>query len=306
MLGDGNDFVRGNSEDNMIFGMRGNDRLFGFAGNDTLDAGAGTGLQIVSGGLGDDTYLYSREDALVGVDNRNNGEIAGPTGGDDIVIFDDLLRSDFTIIYAEFRNSQEVGYTLNMFWSIGGESGRFIAGDAGRNIETFQFSDGETVDWDTLLSDYHMIGDGTNETIQGNALDNLIEGGAGVDILHGGAGGDILDVGTGNGVDIQLMGGEGGNDTYVYNTADGIAGIDSRFEGATDGTNDRIIFEDLLFSDISAALITDTRTDAGGNTLELSWTVNGGGSFLIGADGQFIENYEFSDGSVFNVGDFTV
>jgi len=305
VMGDGNDIARGNEEDNILFGMRGNDRLVGFGGNDTLVVGQGDGLQFAIGGTGDDTYVISDDSYRVVIDTRNGGEDA--TGGTDTVVFEDLLQSDLTIRFSDYRFDLDFGYVLQINWNVNGESGIFFSGDAGRHLENFEFSDGSIVDWDTLLGDHHLIGTAAGETINGNSNNNLIEGGDGDDKLYGGDGRDLLDVGAGTGTTHQIMGGEDGNDLYIFNTADGIAAIDSRFEGAGQGT-DRLYFEDLLFSDISASIINYTGTElATGSTLELSWNVNGtSGTFLIGESGQYIEFFEFADGQTYTLADFNL
>ena len=64
-IGNGDDFIRGNSGDNTAFGNGGNDILFGEAGNDKLFAGSG--IDLLFGGAGNDILFgEAGDDQLYG------------------------------------------------------------------------------------------------------------------------------------------------------------------------------------------------------------------------------------------------
>lgn len=62
-LGDGDDTVSGNDQDNRLLGGRGNDTLRGLQGDDILDGGAGS--DVLEGGAGDDTYYLDASSDVV-------------------------------------------------------------------------------------------------------------------------------------------------------------------------------------------------------------------------------------------------
>lgn len=75
-------------------------------------------------------------------------------------------------------------------------------------------------------SDDRLIGDGSNEIINGLAGNDNIDGGAGNDRLNGDAGTDSLHGRDGNdtlegGVGDDLLDGGAGNDTYLFNEGSG-------------------------------------------------------------------------------------
>jgi len=65
-MGEGNDLVYGNSMDNLLNALGGNDQIYGFDGNDTLSGGTGNdvlfdgaGNDVLAGGDGADTFVWS-------------------------------------------------------------------------------------------------------------------------------------------------------------------------------------------------------------------------------------------------------
>jgi Ca2+-binding RTX toxin-like protein len=101
----GNDTLNGDYEDDAIYGLGGNDVLSGGGGNDTLDGGAGndtlSGGVLMTGGEGDDTYIYS-----------GGTIVEGPNQGRDtiyVAITDNYpARSGFSLNTAEFANIENL------------------------------------------------------------------------------------------------------------------------------------------------------------------------------------------------------
>ncbi len=202
LLGRGYEIV-GTPEKDDLLGTAGNDRIRGLGENDLL-----------SGGTGDDTYLFAAGDGVDTID-----DIAGPGEGNMVVLPDgsavenirlnhDLAAS--TLIVSETVTENEIHLTgFDRMNPMGGD----------RAVQYFQFgSNGIIVDYEELLSrGFDIFGGEQNDRLFGTAIMDRIEGGAGDDLLAGGTGNDFL------------AGGDG-NDTYVFNPGDGIVHIKDHLE----------------------------------------------------------------------------
>ncbi|WP_193175993.1 M10 family metallopeptidase [Oricola nitratireducens] len=297
-----NDTLFGDAGDNTINGLGGNDVLWGYGGNDTLDAGAGTGVwQYLFGGTGDDTYIYAKDNGNVFISAATEG--AGD-GAADRVVFQDLNFSD--ISFDSYTYSNVNGTSLRMLWNDGSASGELRIGQEGQHIEAYEFADGTVMTWAELLAtpDPAAInGTAANDTLFGDAGDNTINGLGGNDVLWGYDGNDTLDAGAGTGVWQYLFGGTG-DDTYVYAKDNGRVFISAATEGAGDGAADRVVFQDLNFSDIS--FDSYTYSNVNGTSLRMLWNDgSASGELRIGQEGQHIEAYEFADGTVMTWAELT-
>jgi hypothetical protein len=186
-----------------------------------------------------------------------------------------------------------------LLWTVGQNNGEVRIGQEGQFIESYEFADGTVLTHDQLLqlSGSEISGTDGDDTLRGTSGNDTILGLAGRDRLFGGDGDDILDAGAGTG-QFQSLYGQEGNDTYRYAQEDGRIFIDPRFEGAQDGINDTLLFEDLNSTDLTIAYIENPNA-AIGNSIRLLWTVGqNNGEVRIGQEGQFIETYEFADGTV--------
>jgi hypothetical protein len=75
-------------------------------------------------------------------------------------------------------------------------------------------------------------------------------------------------------------------------------------EGAADGAADRVVFDDLNLSDVSFGTY-DYGNAANGVALRMMWNDGANsGELRIGHEGQYIEQFEFADGSLFDSDDF--
>ncbi|MEX3016815.1 M10 family metallopeptidase, partial [Gymnodinialimonas hymeniacidonis] len=186
------------------------------AGVDTIDVSAYGGAQKVS--LEDGTF----------------SDVLGYTGTLAIAIGAVIENAiggagDDTIMGNSVANSLEGGAGADSI--VGGDGADSLRGGSGN---------------DTLL------GGLADDFIFGDDGDDVVRGGAGDDQLYGLAGDDTLDVGEGTG-GWQYAYGHEGNDTYLYQKAAGLLFINSIQEGAGDGAADRLVFDDLLLSDLSFA-----------------------------------------------------
>ncbi len=164
ITGDGNDAVVGNSLDNELHGMRGNDTLNGGDGNDILYGGVGNDRII--GDVGSDT-LYGGD----GTDTLNGGD------GDDFIFGGDSSADLRDLVFAGAGNDViDGGYgNDNIFGQDGDDT---IAGGFGS--DTLQGQNGNDVITGSALSDL----------VFGNDGDDFLNGGFGHDRINGGAGAD--------------------------------------------------------------------------------------------------------------------
>jgi Ca2+-binding RTX toxin-like protein len=159
--GDAADTLSGNLYDNILRGMRGNDRLEGQAGDDQLIGGAGN--DVLLGGYGDDTAVYS------GV--RSNYAVLTQAGGTTIV-FDktnaDGIDEVSGVERLVFADETVVLGTVNE-----------VAGTASGDADLSGSTGGDVITG--------LAGD---DVITGLAGDDYIIGGAGDDTIGGGLGDD--------------------------------------------------------------------------------------------------------------------
>ena len=182
--GDGSDSLNGNAGDDRLFGAAGDDDLFGEAdndllagggGNDFLDAGDGTdtlrggtgndhmlggngadflqgdrGADRLEGGAGADTYIFTfQDDPEPGVTPRTE-IIDTPGGGSKIVFLGGLNADDVTLINNLNTGELEIQYGYN---ELTIRSSVYVPdGAEGDLITEFQFSDGTTVEFETLCA----------------------------------------------------------------------------------------------------------------------------------------------------------
>ena len=178
----------------------------------------------------------------------------------------------------------------------------------GQYIETYEFADGSVLTSTDIVNSLTAVntitGTSGNDTLTGTDGNDILLGLDGTDSLFGGDGDDILDAGANSGSQSsQYLYGQGGNDTYLYSKEDAKIFIHSVYEGANDGTADKIVFDDLNFADITVTIISYGGTI--GDALNLAWDDGtDSGQVRIGQMGQYIESYEFADGQTYTYDDF--
>lgn len=161
-------------------------------------------------------------------------------------------------------------------------------------------------DGDDLLSG----GDGFDELDGGNGDDwlyggtgnDVLFGGAGADRLYGGDGNDRLDAWEGEDGQCEYLYGEAGNDTYTFWPLSNYVYIGSAGENAGSGEADRVILRDLRASDISLgrADYSGTYPSEGVSLVIVGASEYATGVLEIANGGQYIEQFEFADGKIFN------
>ena len=305
----GDDSIGGNSLANVLNGQGGNDTLDGEGGIDTLIGGEGNdlllsdGVDVVDGGLGNDTIDFSSAAGGIVIDldlntptpgpASENGAILDAPGGTTLATVTDVenvVGSNFDDL---ILGNNDIN---NLAGGLGNDTIHSFAGadtlNGGAGIDTALFTAGGGVEvnlnatggavsslGDTLISIENINGaDAGNDTLSGNGLTNTLNGQGGNDILNGEGGSDTL---IGGGGTDSLSGGSGTDELFGNGGSDtllGGSGADSLFGG--DGG-------DLLFGNSGADLI---RGNAGADILNGgsgSDTLNGGsGSDILNGGGS--------------------
>jgi Ca2+-binding RTX toxin-like protein len=272
-----------------LIGTNEGEFVLGTEGNNTLDAKFGD--DIVSGGLGNDTYIFAKG---YGHDTLED------SGGFDEIRFGEGIVKDDIIILKEGNDLhvyiKEEGKSFNelndsmLIKNWFSESGM---------IERLVFANGDSVGLDELLKldsgsiafggtsgDDELNGSNNDEVLIGLEGDDVINAGGGDDIVLGQDGNDTLDGGEGNDT---LYGGDG-NDTYIIRKN---AGNDTIVDSSGD---DRLLFEEgISFSDLAISFdVNDLIVELEGTRVTLQ-------------DWYFrenrIESFEFEDGTILSAND---
>jgi Ca2+-binding RTX toxin-like protein len=193
------DFLFGSPAADQISGNAGNDYLYGFWGDDVLD-----------GGAGDDIYFFHKGD---GVDLIRESGIETF----DVVSFGDGITPEMLTLGS--------GSLLIRIGDTGDaiHIENFDAGVGSAPIETFRFSNGNTLTLADLLSrGFQIDGSFDDDALTGTASADRMDGFGGNDALDSGAGDDRIDGGSGD----DVLEGGAGNDTYVFSSFSGLDRIE--------------------------------------------------------------------------------
>lgn len=204
----------GNNLDNFIWGNSADNILSGDIGNDTLNGGIG-GKDTLIGGLGDDNYC-------IGFDGYNDIIIENSGEGIDTVVSYSTYTLDNNLENLTLMGESAINGT-------GNSSDNYIIGNSKTNILTGAEGN-DTLDGGD--GDDSLIGGMGDDILYGKNGSDALRGGQGNDTLQGGAGDDTLQGGAGND---SLRGGKD-NDTYIFNLDNGIDTINDSAD------NDQIIF----------------------------------------------------------------
>ena len=193
---DGDDYMVGDSDDNLFDGG---------AGNDTMQ-----------GDFGADTYLFELGD---GQDHIHEA------GYDS-----DTIRFGAGIAATDIVVSREGG---NLVFAVAGTEDRITVTDwsygAYYRIERIEFADGTAWDSgqiDSMVAGLPYIGTAGDDYLYGDEGDNVLVGGAGNDWLNGGAGGDTYLFGRGDGQDTLFDAGYDPSQPDVIRFGEGILEAD--------------------------------------------------------------------------------
>ena len=192
----GNDWLRGDSNDNTLTGLAGddtligggggNDTLIGGAGDDTLNGGegddmltGGAGADTITGGPGVDTISYAGSDEAVDIRLRTGHASGGHAEGDEYAMVENVIGSS--------HDDRLAGDNRPEGASTGGDN--TLSGGGGDD-EIYGGSGGDTLNGDA--GDDALYGGAGGDTLNGGAGDDMLIGGPGGDTFSGGAGEDTV------------------------------------------------------------------------------------------------------------------
>lgn len=279
----GNDSVSGGSGNDHINGGDGNDMLLGDEGDDTILGGDGN--DTIFGGSGDDLlYGEAGNDTIHGGDG--NDTIFGGAGND-------LLNGEAgnDIIHGDEGND-----TIS-----GGTGDDTLFGDAGDDI----INGGEGSDVisggsgnDTIFGDHGndvINADEGNDTVYGGDGNDIINGGSGNDVIDGGDGADLIDGGDGD----DLIDGGSGDDHII-----GSAGHDVIDGGEGHDTLDYSQFTADIHLDLAAGVARSSQIDEDFfDNIEEFIGGSGNDTFIFGRTGATVTGGPGDDLFIFTVAD---
>jgi len=265
-----NNYIQGNTEDNILNGGGGDDFLNGRRGNNILNGGegndrldGGSGINILNGDLGNDQYFVRNAGDAI---NENTGE--GTDTVNSLLVNYDLPSTEevenLVLVEVDPLNLLAPPVAVT---GTGNDLANKITGNSldntlngGGGNDTLDGSDGADElnggDDDDILNGGEgsdtLNGDAGNDLLNGDAGEDELNGGEGDDKLRGGDDNDILNGGNGS----DELRGDANNDTL-----NGDAG-DDRLEGGdgsdtlTGGAGNDLLFggagDDILIGDPGA------------------------------------------------------
>lgn len=258
--GAGADTLNGGAGDDTLKGGEGNDTLNGDSGADVLDGGADN--DRLSGGAGNDIYLFGKGDGedFIAYDYDSSAtklnalQFKAGVSAENVIV----SRLDGNLVLSIAESADKV--TVESFFSSDDPANTY------NPIQQVTFSDGTT--WSAAeLARRAMLGDASDQTLNGTLGADIVSGFEGNDYLYGNGGNDTLDGGSG---DDHIMGGVG-SDTYLIGKNEGQDTIRSTSDG-TVGKMDTLQFKE-------GVLAADVSFDTSGSSLLIK--INGGDDGLI-------------------------
>ncbi|EIF50430.1 calcium-binding protein, partial [Sulfurovum sp. AR] len=228
---------------------------------DTLFAKPGS---ILRGDRGDDTYVYSRGNFTVVIDDTAlNDDIEITAGNDTLMFTSDINRTDVQIgvnganLIIKVIDTNETYEALQDIVVIKDWQ------DPKRGIEKIIFSDGEEmlINKDEVFAPitfsdawtskrYYVYGNEDN-IISGTAQNDRIESAGGDDDINAGAGNDIIEGGQGS----DYFRDTSGNETYIFNRGDGEDLIHDTNGSDNINFGEGITKDDLVFKQYGNTLV---------------------------------------------------
>jgi Ca2+-binding RTX toxin-like protein len=297
-----NDTVRGDSNNNVLWGNGGADDLRGDDGNDTLIGGLGA--DTLDGDGGTDTVDYSASNAAVVIDlSSGSAQSGGHAAGDILSDLENVIGSAFGDSLRGTTGANQIEGLNGNDTLEGGDGADTLVGGNGSDtasyasssaavtvslaITTAQTSAG-AASGDVLSGIENLLGSAHNDTLTGDGNGNRIDGGSGADSLYGGGGDDTLIGGAGG----DRLQGDAGNDTADYSASGAAVQVNLALTGAQsstgDASNDTLSGIENLIGSVHADTLTG---DAQANTINGGAgndTISGadGNDYLIGGDGS--------------------
>jgi Ca2+-binding RTX toxin-like protein len=182
---DEGDILRGNSLDNDIWGMLGDDRISGFGGNDELFGMNGD--DKLYGGYGNDLLSGGRhDDYMAGYFDDDTYEFYA--GGRDEIVED---GGDDTLDFRTYNKGVKINLDFDTWQTAALDHQIKLPSDRIENVKGTPYAD--VIRGNPL--DNSLSGESGNDTIYGRGGSDTLLGGKGNDGLYGGTQNDFLDGG---------------------------------------------------------------------------------------------------------------
>ncbi|MEM1039943.1 MAG: tandem-95 repeat protein [Pseudomonadota bacterium] len=240
--------VSGTQFNDRIYGLNGGMDAFLGGGDDNYSvASASTGVDNITGGLGNDRiFTGGGDDFLYG--NDGDDELDGGTGSDELYGMgdNDTLRGG--------QGNDDIYGGAGDDNADGGQGSDRLFGEAGNDTLSGGLNDDELYgnDGDDILNGGEnrdrVFGGNGNDTVNGDAGNDDLFGEEGADTLAGGAGDD--DVDGGNGLDSAFFSGNLADYTITDLGSNTYRVVDNR-PGSPDGTDRVVNVENFVFADMT-------------------------------------------------------
>jgi Ca2+-binding RTX toxin-like protein len=189
--GDGGDTLTGNSQNNLLMGMRGQDSLRGDIGSDTLNGGSGNDTML--GGSGNDTYVVNSSGDRV-------FETTSTTGTANAGGFD--------------RVQSSVSFNLDANAGV-------------RFVESLTLTGAGSINGTGNALNNSMTGNSGRNQLNGGSGNDTLSGGIGNDTLNGGTGNDTMLGGSGNDTYLVSSNGDRVFETTTTTSTTSAGGVDT-------------------------------------------------------------------------------
>jgi hypothetical protein len=220
--------------------------IYGFDSSDMIDPGQGAGDRVMSGGNGNDTYVfgegYGHDTIFV---NRDN-----PLGGmtDTVEFNPEVDPASVQVIRNGNSNDVELALADGSMLTIQGQFATAITGVFGNinfnAIADFQFQDDANTLW--TAADIERMAIAYQATTAGSTVDGFSHS------IYGFTGDDTIDPGVGGNA---FMSGGDGNDTYVFGLGYGHDAILANQDSIFTSNIDTVLFN----ADVDPSTVTFTR-----------------------------------------------
>ncbi len=247
LISEGNDIITGDSEDNNISALGGDDLVDGLGGNDTLNGDAGN--DTLTGGAGNDVFVAGVGEGADVITDFTSGEDVIDLSAYGFNAIEDMLISDTidgaVIDLGDGNNVTLEGVTATSLTNddlvlidnvyVGSADDDHVSGKSGVDIMNGGIGDDHLNGGD---GDDELIGSQGKDKLTGDGGEDTLRGGGGNDLLKGGTGDDRLFGGVGND---RLQGDEGNDTLHASNGNDRLDGGDGDDELVGGLGKDRMI-----------------------------------------------------------------
>lgn len=278
---DGTDVIYGDAGDDHLYGGNDADTLYGGLGDDVLVGGSsGSGIDLLSGGFGNDTYIINLNDGTVQIDDSYSSNDASKHESNIIQFGDGITKS-----MLQFSGVNLTGIKEGIAIAIEGYNNlvyinKFFNKEES-TIEKLVFADGTEMNKDEIENALLLEGTASNDTINGTDAAETIYAYEGNDTINAGDGDDKIYSGIGN--DSISLG--KGSDTIYYNLGDGIDTV----ELTSGNMNTYNEFDQIVFGE--GILKSAVTLEQQGSNLAITINTN---------DQIILNNYFNLDRSAFN------